>query len=246
MLTNTDQTQLGILSKRFDNFLVGRTNEDAVRQCLSLAKGGTDSPNLLMLCGPSPCGKTHLLCSIYNDIRQNSPQTTVQYIAYDTFISRYIEAVHKDDTQAFMRNDCACDVLLVDNIHLLVGLEATQECLSELFLTLCAQGKRIVLACDRPVSCMQTLTTPWEEAISTFKVVQLEKPDFALRKQLLLRELRTSDVSLLSELTDSIAASERISFGAIPGILRTISLLGRITGEAPDAQAIAEVIRAYE
>ena len=99
--------------------------------------------NPVFLYGPRGCGKTHLLMSLAKKLSSLSLQTF--YIKAETFTSHVVGAIQFGTMQNFRQTYRSVDVLILDNIHVLAGKNATQEELFHTFNELHTQGKKIVI-----------------------------------------------------------------------------------------------------
>jgi len=80
----------------FDNFIVGQSNKECYSAALACAYNPINflySP--LFIYGNSGLGKTHLLHSIGNYVKKNSPELKVIYMTSDQFITRVYNQAKK-------------------------------------------------------------------------------------------------------------------------------------------------------
>ena len=73
----------------FDNFIIGNSNKFAATSALAVAEQPGKMYNPLFIYGSSGLGKTHLMHSIGNYIKQNSNKK-VLYITCDNFVSDFV------------------------------------------------------------------------------------------------------------------------------------------------------------
>ncbi len=134
----------------FQSFVVARNNEFAHAACSYVA----ECPNQahyspLYICGPNGMGKTHLMHAIGNHIKKQSPNVRLRSVSGERFLNECISGIRRNEMKAFRgRYREQCDVLLMDDIHILGRGEAVQE---EFFHTLnhfSDNGKQIVTTSD--------------------------------------------------------------------------------------------------
>lgn len=249
MLTNREENyvqQVNASNQTFENFIVNETNTKGYQACLFFAKGSGDFPNPLILCGPSPCGKSHLLYAIKNYIKSNDPSAKVCVVPFDDFISLYVEGLHKKDLSEFKARYETNDVLMLDNAQFLAGLSGTQEYFAEVFYKMCLSGKRILLVSDRPSKWYKPLYDNLNDKIESFQIVDIEAPDYSIRKQYLQKISKENPALLTANMIEYISASRRISFSALPGLFRKLCLFENMTGNPLTTRAIIEIIKSYE
>ena len=78
---------------RFDNFVLGKSNELGFAAASQIAQKPGDAYNPLLLYGSTGLGKTHLLHAIGNKIREQNPTTKVLYLDSELFVSDMIKAL---------------------------------------------------------------------------------------------------------------------------------------------------------
>lgn len=249
MLTNREENRIqhvNVSNQTFEEFIVSETNTQAFNACVEFAKGSGAFPNPLVLCGPSPCGKTHLLNAIESYIQNSEPSVKVSVVRFDDFISLYVECLHKKDLSAFEERYLTTDVLLIDNAQFLAGLSGTQEHFAEIFYEMCLSGKRVALVSDRPSKSYKPLHKNLNDRLDTFQIVDIDAPDFVIRKKYLIKVIAEHPDILTENMIRYIAMSKRISFSAMPGMFRKLCLFEQMTGKPLTTRSIIEIIKSYE
>ncbi len=232
-------------NQTFETFIISETNSQGYQECVAFAKGKGVFSNPLLLCGPSPCGKTHLLNSIRHFIKKESPNTKIGFVSYGDFLSSYIEGLLKKDLKPFVQEYMEYDVLLIDNAHSMAGMSATEESFAGLFYEMLQSGKRIAISSDRKSICHKNFCKCLSQKNMSFGTVDIESPDYMIRKQYLMKIVE--DYNILSEnIVEYIASSKQISFSAMRGIYQNACALLQITGEKPTEEQFFELIKTYE
>ena len=115
----------------FDNFVVGKSNQFVYAAARTVAEHPGKRYNPLFIYGGVGLGKTHLLHSIGNYIREFSPQLKIMYVTCEQFTNDYISSLYSPTkNKAIMefrgkyRN---LDVLMVDDIQFITNKKETQE-----------------------------------------------------------------------------------------------------------------------
>ena len=127
-------------SYTFDSFEVTKANSQAFEKAKQFAENVDSKP--LAIFGGTATGKTHLLYSVKNAIKQNNPELTVIL----TTTADMVKATSKDGSaEQFREKYMQADVLLVDDIQELAGKEATQDELILLFNSFYESGKRFMM-----------------------------------------------------------------------------------------------------
>jgi len=117
----------------FSLFVEGRSNQMAAETCRKvLTQPGASQHNPLFLYGPTGLGKTHLMQAVGNALLQAKPNARVMYMTAESFVQDFVSSLQQGKVEEFKKNCRSLDLLLVDDIHLLAGKEAS---LDEFFYT---------------------------------------------------------------------------------------------------------------
>ncbi len=134
----------------FDNFLEGASNKLVRTAGETVAQNpGKTTFNPLFVYGPSGVGKTHLCHAIGIRIRELHPEKRVLYVSSHLFRVQFIDAVRKNTTNDFLNFYQGIDVLILDDIQELIGLDKTQNTFFHIFNHLHQLGKQLVLTSDK-------------------------------------------------------------------------------------------------
>ena len=142
-------------SLTFGNFVIGDSNRMAYSMAVEVAESPGRSPlNPLFIYGKSGLGKTHLMRAIQNYIEETRPGMRTVYADSADFLSKHVEAARAHDREKSSYKDIKtyyeeADVLLIDDVQYLQGKTQTLDIVFQLFNTLTAQGKQVVLSADR-------------------------------------------------------------------------------------------------
>jgi chromosomal replication initiator protein len=165
----------------FDSFVSNPTNEFALQVARQVASWSPQAFNPLVFHSAYGFGKTHLLHAIAQEAQARRPGARVLYVTGDGFVSAFVRAVMERSGPAFKEELRAADLLLIDDIHVLGGKKGSQD---ELFHTLAAlmgEGKRVVVAADRPPSALGEVDARLRSHLSAGLVCGIENADADLR-----------------------------------------------------------------
>src|SRR6185437_15421213 len=96
--------------------------------CHSVSENPGKTVNPLFVCGPSGLGKTHLLNAIGNEVRNNKPHLRICYVSGERFLTDFVASLRHSQMDKFRkRYRELCDLLIIDDIHILAHKEAVQE-----------------------------------------------------------------------------------------------------------------------
>lgn len=137
--------------KTFANYIEGDSNKLPRSIGQSIAEHpNTTQFNPMFIYGPSGCGKTHLINAIGLRTKQLYPQKRVLYVSARLFQVQYTNAVRNNTVNDFINFYQTIDVLIVDDIQEWISATKTQDTFFHIFNHLFRNGKRIILASDRP------------------------------------------------------------------------------------------------
>ena len=169
------------LHKSFSNYIEGDSNKLPRSIGLSIAEHpNTTQFNPMFIFGPSGCGKTHLINAIGLKIKQLYPQKRVLYISARLFQVQYTNSVLNNTTNDFINFYQTIDVLIVDDIQEWITATKTQDTFFHIFNHLFKNGKRIILASDRPPVELKGMNERLLTRFACGLIAELEKPNVQL------------------------------------------------------------------
>lgn len=224
----------------FDNFFEGVTNKLARTAGVAVSNDpGKTTFNPLFIYGPSGVGKTHLCHAIGQRIRQMHPEKRVLYVSAHRFRIQYTDAVIKNTSNDFLNFYQSLDVLILDDIHELVGLNKTQMAFFHIFNNLHQLGKQLVLTADKAPVDMQGLE---ERLITRLKwglTAELGRPDAELRRTILRNKIEAEGLVLSDEVFNYIVDHVTENIRDLEGVL--VSLMANsLINNSPVDMAMAQ------
>ena len=208
----------------FDSFVVGTSNRFAHSAALDVSNPGVQpSPyNPLLIYGEAGLGKTHLLQAIARRFLAQNPGRMVLLTRGDTFSSHVISAVRSNDLYGF-RNQCAqLDMLLVDNIQFIAGLDRFGRVAEEFFHALTAlsdRGRRIVLTSDRDPRDIPNLDGQIKSRLESGLTTDIGNPDWEMRAAIVRKKASTLGLELPDGVAETIASRYQNSVRKLEGVL---------------------------
>ncbi|MEX0823380.1 MAG: DnaA/Hda family protein, partial [Balneolaceae bacterium] len=132
----------------FDRYIEGDCNRLARSAAMAIAENpGKNSFNPLFVYGGTGLGKTHLIQSIGNKIKQDfGDEFAVLYVSSETFTNEFVQAIRNNRASEFSIFYRHIDVLIVDDIQFFSSKEKTQEEFFHIFNALHQEGKQIILS----------------------------------------------------------------------------------------------------
>jgi chromosomal replication initiator protein len=169
----------------FANFVTGRSNEVALTQALRTAEADRPAANPLFLFGATGLGKSHLSHAIATRVLELDPAKRVLYISAEWFLRNFVAAVRGGDPTVFKNLVRDVDLLIVDDLHFIVGKDATTEEFLHTFDALADANKQIVITADRSPALLEKLSDRVRSRLLKGMSVEITASDFDLRLAIL-------------------------------------------------------------
>ena len=208
----------------FNNYVEGSSNKLPRSVGYSIAEHpNTTQFNPMFVYGPSGSGKTHLVNAIGMLTKETYPKKRVLYVSARLFQTQYIEAVLHNSTNDFINFYQTIDMLIVDDIQEWAGKTKTLNTFFHIFNSLFKNGKRIILASDRPPVELKDMPDRLLTRFSCGLVAELEKPNTQLCVDILSSKIRRDGLKIPTDVVSFIAqtcnGSVRDLQGAVNGLL---------------------------
>jgi chromosomal replication initiator protein len=189
----------------FDNFIEGESNHFARAVCLQVAAKPYDVHNPLFIHGPSGVGKTHLMGAVINELRRQNPATRVIYTTGVDFVNHMVKCISRNEMESFRNHYRSCDVLLIDDIQFIAGKESTQNEVFHTFQTLFDEGKRIILASDRPPKDINPLEERLRSRFEQGLLTDINPPNLELRVAIIKKKAEDLAIEVPIEVLEFLA-----------------------------------------
>ncbi len=227
----------------FDTFIAGEPNKLARTAGLAVAKQpGYTAFNPLFIYGGSGVGKTHLACAIGHQALALNPHARVLYVSANTFKLQFQDARKENRIPDFLNFYQSVDVLIVDDIQYFAGLKGTQDTFFHIFNYLQQSRKQLILTSDRPPVELKDIE---ERLLTRFKwglAAEITRPDYTLRRNILVSKMRRDGITLSDEIVDYIAMNVRDSVRDLEGILASLLAHSTLTDKEIDLALAEQVV----
>ena len=236
----------GLLSRyRFENFVVGKSNEVAYAASRAVAENIGTVYNPLFIYGGTGLGKTHLLHAIGNFLFSKKQNLNIIYTSAENVLNEMVEALKSNKMPEFRKKYRKVDILLIDDIHFLQDKFTLQEELFHTFNSLYDLKKQIVITSDRP---------PWEirnveeRLVSRFLgglVVDIKPPDFETRVAILKLKAKEEDIKISDEVINFIASKIKKNIRELESSLTKIKAFMNFYKKEIDIEFVKEILKDY-
>ena len=226
----------------FDSFIVGKSNELAHGAAHAVADRPGAVYNPLVIYSKVGLGKTHLLHAIGRLAGRKA--ASLIYTTAEDFTSEYISAIREGKTEEFRETYRAADVLLLDDIHFLIGKEQTQEGFFHTFNALHMSNRQMVITSDRPVTALTLLEDRIQSRLEGGLVVDIQPPGLEERSAILRAKAEARGLDLHPVVLEMLAERVRKNVRELEGVLNRVVAYADLTQSriTPDlaARAMAE------
>ncbi|MBA3037000.1 MAG: chromosomal replication initiator protein DnaA [Desulfobacterium sp.] len=226
----------------FDHFVVGGNNEFAFTASLSLAANKNSQQNCLFLLSKTGMGKSHLSQAVGHHIISQCPSERVYYLTAEDFSNEMVQAYKTDSIDKFKgKYRKECDILLLEDVHVLSGKERTQIELALTLDTLLDADKKIIFSSCYLPGDIPKLNDKLKSRFSYGIISSIEPPNFRTRVRILQKKMLSNGYQvkediinyLASELTEDVRQLE----SGLIGVTARSSLMG-----VPIDLGLAEIV----
>ena len=209
----------------FSNYIEGDSNKLSRSVGLSIAEHPRSNKlqfNPMFIYGPSGCGKTHLINAIGVRAKELYPKMRVLYISARLFQVQYTDAVRRNTQNDFISFYQTIDMLIVDDIQEWITGVKTQDTFFHIFNHLFRNGKRIILASDRPPVDLKGMNERLINRFSCGLIAELEKPNLQLCVDILHSKIARDGLQIPENVVRYIAQTANGSVRDLEGVINSL------------------------
>lgn len=207
----------------FNNYIEGESNKLTRSVGLSIAEHPNSMQfNPMFIYGPSGCGKTHLINAIGMRTKQLYPQKRVLYVSARLFQVQYSNAVLHNSVNDFIGFYQSIDMIIVDDIQEWVGKSSTLNTFFYIFNHLFKNGKRIILASDRPPVDLQDVPERLLSRFSCGLIAEMSRPNMQLRVDILESQINRDGLKIPRDVVQFIAENANGNVRDLQGVVNSL------------------------
>jgi chromosomal replication initiator protein len=226
----------------FDQFVIGDGNRLAHAAALAVAEMPGLAYNPLFICGPPGLGKTHLLHSIANYVRDHGGGMSVLYTTAEAFTDQFVGALRTGAIEAFKTAYRNVDVLLVDDVQFLQSKARTEQEFFHTFNALQGAGAQLVLTSDRLPRDMDALEDRLRDRFESGLVTDVRPPDVPTRLTVLRKRAQQDELAIAGDALERIACRVESNLRTLEGALIRVVAFGSLTGRPVTGELADEVL----
>jgi chromosomal replication initiator protein len=224
----------------FASYLEAGFNQLALSGARDITSLDASTYSPLFITGTSGNGKTHLLHAIAHEAASNGAKFLL--VSAEQFLNEFTTAVRNKTGAAFRARYRELDLLLVDDVHLLLGKKAT---LNEFYQTLAGlhdQGRRVAVAGDP--SAMTAEAARFRDQLRWGLVASISDPTMEDRVLFIEAKSATLAMELPDEVQHYLALRVRSSIRDLEGAVNRVTAIARIsTGQPLDIDFAARALQ---
>ena len=227
----------------FENFVTGRANQLATAAAKQVSEKPGESYNPLFIYGGVGLGKTHLLQSIGNKVKEENKDFKIKYLHAERYVTDVVKAYEGKTFDQFKKNYHSLDLLLIDDIQFIGKKNRTQEEFFYAFNTLIDNKKQIIITCDSYPKEIQGVDERLRTRFSWGLTVAIEPPELEMRVAILLKKASISKINLPEDVAFFIAKQIRSNVRELEGALNRIVALSNFTNLPIDLILAKEALK---
>lgn len=233
----------------FDQFIAGHSNVLALNAAQRTAAADKPLFSPLYLQSSTGQGKTHLMHAIGHAFREEFPSATIIYMSAERFMIEFVSAMRRNEGMEFKASLREADLLMIDDIQFIVGKNSTQEEFLHTVDSLISQGKRVVVAADRPPQALDGVDQRLLSRLSMGLVADIQSAGLELRRDILKHRLATMPHQQVSEevvefLARTISRNLRELEGGLNKLLAYAQLTGREISRELAEEQLSDILSA--
>jgi len=235
-------------NNRFDNFMVGESNELAYtaarKVCIQSAHY-----NPLFIYSPVGMGKTHLLNAIGLEVANANKKA--MFISAERFMYHFIRSIKSKEMVKFKDFYRMANVFIIDDIQFVSGKEAMQEEFFHTFNALIEKGSQIVISSNKPPSDLDKIQERIKSRMSGGLVIDIQPPDFELKIKILktkFEEIKLNfkeDYNLEEDVFEFLAKEVTSSIRELVGALNRVLAFSKINTKSPSIYECKKILKDF-
>ena len=235
------------LSNRFDNFMVGESNELAFTAARKICIQSAHY-NPLFIYSAVGMGKTHLLNAVGLEVGNSKK---VMFVSAERFMYHFIKSIKNNEMVKFKDFFRKADIFIIDDIQFASGKEAMQEEFFHTFDTLIEKGSQIVISSDRPPSDLDRIQERIKSRMSGGLVIDIQPPDLNLRIKILkskFEEIKINfkeNYSLSDEIFEFLASEITSNIREMIGALNRVLAFSKINTKSPNVYECKRILKDF-
>ena len=234
-------------NNRFDNFMVGESNELAYTATRKICSESSHY-NPLFIYSSVGMGKTHLLNAIGLEIGNSKK---VMFISAERFMYHFVKSIRNNEMVKFKDFFRKANVFIIDDIQFANGKEAMQEEFFHTFNDLMEKNSQIVISSDRPPSDLDRIQERIRSRMAGGLVIDIQPPDLELRIKILKSKFEEIKINfkenyyLSDEVFQFLATEITSNIREMVGALNRVLAFSKINTHSPTIYECKRILKDF-
>ena len=234
-------------NNRFDNFMVGDSNELAYTAARKICVQSAHY-NPLFIYSAVGMGKTHLLNAIGLELKNSKK---VMFISTERFMYHFVRSIKSNEMVKFKDFFRGSNIFIIDDIQFLNGKEAMQEEFFHTFNSLIEKDSQIVISADRSPSNLDRVQERITSRMSGGLVIDIQPPDLDLRIKILKSKFEEIKVNfkenydLNNDVFEFLASEVTSSIREMVGALNRVLAFSKINTKSPTIYECKRILKDF-
>lgn len=216
-----------------DNFVIGSNNDLAASVAQVIIREPGKRYNPFYLYGGPGLGKTHLVQAIGNELLKNNPSLKVAYMPTNSFYNEFIADLKSRQADKFTKKYQKVDVLIIDDIQMIMGKDATQNAFFDVFNELHQHGKQIIVTSDRLPEQLKELDPRLTSRLASGGSFDIQLPKFEDKCAILRMKADYDGVEIEDETIEYIANQVKTNVRDLEGEYKKVLAFAELKGITP-------------
>ncbi|QQG34923.1 MAG: chromosomal replication initiator protein DnaA [Deltaproteobacteria bacterium] len=209
---------------KLDSFITDASTEILLHIGNIIAENPGTKYNPLFIAGPTGTGKTHLVQAIGSLAQTKNPLLKVVYISAEEWSNLFISAIQHKKFDEFRReNRTNCDILIMDDIHFLVGKEACQTEFIHTFNNLFQNCKQIIITSTKYPYEIKGLNPFLQSRLSCGLILDTKPPSQQINSTFLKRKINALGTNFSNEVQQFLSNCDYSSLRELEGVILRLS-----------------------
>ena len=227
----------------FDNFVGGKSNQLARAAALQITENPGISYNPFFIYGGVGLGKTHLMQSVGNAIKEKHQDKKVAYVHSERFVGEMVSALQHNALNVFKNDYRSLDVLLIDDIQFFAGKDKSQEEFFHTFNVLLESNSQIIITSDKYPKEIKGLEERLRSRFGWGLTVSIAPPEMETCVAILMVKSQLEGFDLPEDVAFFIAKNIRSNVRELEGALRKVMASSTFTGRDVTVDLAKECLR---
>ena len=178
-----------------------------------------------------------------HSVLRDAPGTMLHYLTAQQFSAEMVSGIRTKTMDQFSSKYIQnCDMLLVEDIHTLVGKNKTQEELNTILDYLIKSGKRVILTAGVAPAQLEGIDADFRSRMTAGLVTSIEAPEYATRVSIIRHKAAIHGLRLSDDLIDLLAQHLNGDIRRIESALIGLNAKSTLLAAPPDQTMVREVL----